>query len=129
MLEKMFNEKVFDLKIECPWFMQQMNQRKNFEIRKMDRDWREGDVLCLREYDPIHKEYTGSVLYRRILSFCEYEQKENYAVIATEPLKLSDELNLFQKNGKNGMTLWTLRDGMIIRFDKIHGKTCFLTLF
>lgn len=33
--------------------------QKKHELRFKDRDFQVGDSLCLREYDPITKEYTG----------------------------------------------------------------------
>jgi len=36
--------------------------RKTFEVRKNDRDFQEGDILVLREYDPKTKQYTGQTL-------------------------------------------------------------------
>lgn len=39
---------------------------KNFEFRKNDRDYREGDLLTLQEYDPAYKEYTGRTIQARI---------------------------------------------------------------
>ena len=33
--------------------------KKTFEVRKNDRDFHEGDLLALNEYDPEKKEYTG----------------------------------------------------------------------
>lgn len=39
---------------------------KTFEIRKNDRGFRTGDMLCLQEYDPDKQEYTGDELYAKI---------------------------------------------------------------
>lgn len=39
---------------------------RTFEIRRDDRDFRTGDVLLLREWDPHTCEYTGRVLARRV---------------------------------------------------------------
>lgn len=39
---------------------------KNFEVRKADRDFREGDFLCLVEFDPRRESLTGKYEYRRI---------------------------------------------------------------
>lgn len=48
------------LKIWPEYFNAVREGRKNFEVRKADRDYKTGDVLYLREWDPDTKEYTGS---------------------------------------------------------------------
>ena len=40
------------------------NEIKNFEIRFNDRDFFEGDILVLAEYDKAYKTYTGRYLIR-----------------------------------------------------------------
>lgn len=41
-------------------------ERKPFEVRKADRDFRVGDYLCLVEFDPQRDSLTGRYEYRRI---------------------------------------------------------------
>lgn len=41
-----------ELKVWPEFFDDLENGRKTFELRKFDRDFREGDTLRLREYDP-----------------------------------------------------------------------------
>jgi hypothetical protein len=41
-----------ELKCVNPWFQQVWEGSKPFEIRKLDRDFRAGDTLWLREYYP-----------------------------------------------------------------------------
>lgn len=41
---------------------------KTFEVRVNDRDFRVGDILCHREYDPTVSEYTGREL-RRLVTY------------------------------------------------------------
>lgn len=41
-------------------------QRKNFEVRKFDRLFNEGDTLDLREWDQSIKVYTGRRVTRKI---------------------------------------------------------------
>ena len=40
--------------------------KKTHEVRKWDRDYQEGDLLILREYDPIKKHYSARMLYREV---------------------------------------------------------------
>ena len=39
---------------------------KKFEIRKNDRDFKVGDVLVLREYQPMQERYTGKSIKVRV---------------------------------------------------------------
>jgi hypothetical protein len=39
---------------------------KHFEVRRNDRDYNEGDLLLLQEYDPRENDYTGRSVSRRI---------------------------------------------------------------
>ncbi|MCM1104699.1 MAG: DUF3850 domain-containing protein [Clostridium sp.] len=58
--------KVHELKIEPRYFQDIIDDRKCFEIRKNDRDFREGDILFLREYN--NGKYTGREI-RCIVSY------------------------------------------------------------
>jgi hypothetical protein len=40
-----------------------INGEKTFEVRKNDRDFRSGDVVLLREFDPSFNGYTGRARY------------------------------------------------------------------
>jgi len=48
-----------ELKIWNAYFEAVAARKKKFEIRKNDRDFREGDHLILREWDPSTQQYTG----------------------------------------------------------------------
>jgi len=48
-----------DLKIWPQFFDAVAEGRKRAEIRKNDRDYQDGDVLNLREFDPHTEQYTG----------------------------------------------------------------------
>ena len=39
---------------------------KTFELRKNDRNYQVGDVLCLQEYDPEKEEYTGDEMLLKV---------------------------------------------------------------
>lgn len=54
-----------DLKSAVPLFGPVFDGSKNFDIRRNDRGFREGDTLLLREYDP-ERGYTGRVARRRV---------------------------------------------------------------
>lgn len=47
------------LKTEQPWFEDVWNGVKTFEVRKDDRGFKPGDVLCLQEYDRNSDTYSG----------------------------------------------------------------------
>jgi len=53
-----------ELKIIPKWFDDVNEYRKNFEIRKDDRNYHFGDYLLLKEWD--HGSYTGREVLRRI---------------------------------------------------------------
>lgn len=55
-------------KIKCwpKYFQAVKSERKPFEVRKADRDYKEGDFLCLVEFDPNADKLTGDYLYRRV---------------------------------------------------------------
>jgi hypothetical protein len=36
--------------------------RKRFEVRRNDRDYQEGDILHIQEWDPVTKLYSGRVV-------------------------------------------------------------------
>jgi hypothetical protein len=48
-----------DLKVCTPFWEDLYNRRKTFDVRKDERDFREGDKLRLREWDPETDDYTG----------------------------------------------------------------------
>ena len=48
-----------ELKTWQMYFQEVKRGYKTFEIRVNDRDFKEGDILVLKEYDPIALEYTG----------------------------------------------------------------------
>lgn len=58
---------VHDLKCWPEFFEEIHIGNKNFEIRVNDRNYRVGDVLHLKEYNPQKNEYTGRELKRRVI--------------------------------------------------------------
>ncbi len=57
---------IHELKTWRGYYSQVLYDFKTFEVRKNDRDFKEGDWLKLREWDNQLGEYTGQFLYRRI---------------------------------------------------------------
>lgn len=70
------------LKILPEFFEAVCTGKKSFEIRKNDRNFQVGDKLLLQEFIPETQEYTGRVVERRITYITDFEQKENYVVMA-----------------------------------------------
>ena len=58
--------KIHDLKIWPQFYQLVFDQDKNFEGRKNDRNYKKGDILVLREFNPITKEYTGRKMARLV---------------------------------------------------------------
>jgi hypothetical protein len=62
-------------------------RRKQFELRKNDRDFHEGDILELLEYDPDRKVYTGdriSVWVKYIFYESKFGLKKGYVIMSIE---------------------------------------------
>lgn len=59
---------IHELKTWPDFFRDVADGRKKFEIRKDDRDYKVGDLLRLKEYDPQTQTYTG--LY--VVVYVEY---------------------------------------------------------
>lgn len=77
---------IHDLKIEPRYFEAVINNRKTFEIRKNDRDYREGDYLALNELTDSGDQYTGrSILVRVKYIVSDYRFcREGYVVMGFE---------------------------------------------
>lgn len=54
------------LKTWPPFFKDVLLGNKNFELRKNDRDFQEGDILILEEWDPVLEDYTGLRIRKRV---------------------------------------------------------------
>ncbi len=83
-----------DLKIEPKYFDAVWSGKKPFEIRKNDRDFKEGDQVTLREYDrnaSVPSEafkYTGRTFIAKIGYLTAFQQRKGYVVFALLPLRL-----------------------------------------
>jgi len=58
---------VHGLKILPHYFEDVKLNRKKFEIRKNDRNYKVGDELLLREFIPEIGDYTGRICHRKII--------------------------------------------------------------
>ncbi len=80
-----------DLKTWPEFFADLMIGDKTFELRKNDRDFKLGDTLLLREWNPKTKEYTGRRALRRIVYMlaqragagcaADFGLREGYAIL------------------------------------------------
>lgn len=57
---------IHELKTIQPYFNAVYNGTKTFELRKNDRDYKVGDILNLREYDDIVREYRDRSISKRV---------------------------------------------------------------
>ena len=57
---------IHELKTWPKYFQEIFRGDKDFEVRKNDRDYKLGQELVLREYNPDTKEFTGRILHRSI---------------------------------------------------------------
>ena len=78
------------LKVVPKYFEALAEDKKGFEIRKDDRDYKEGDNLVLEEYNPELREYTGRALTRRIIYVLrnaeQYGLREGFCILQIEKL-------------------------------------------
>lgn len=81
--------KVHEVKTLPIYFWPQVVGLKNFEIRKKDREYQEGDILKQREWDPTKGEYTGAVIEREITYILDDPNycKEGFAVLGLRKME------------------------------------------
>ena len=76
-----------ELKCWPPYFAAVLSGDKSFEVRRHDRDFHEGDVLTLREWNQNSQRYTGRLLDARItylLPGGEFGIEDGYCVLGIE---------------------------------------------
>ena len=76
-----------DLKIWPDFFDDVALGNKRFEIRKNDRDFKKGDVLNLREFNPDTRKYTGSNCHkyvRYVMHGGKFGIEDGYCVMGIE---------------------------------------------
>ena len=84
---------VHELKCWIPYFKQVAGGSKPFEVRPDDRDFRVGDFLWLREWDPASETYTGQEVHKQIT--CRTEKgsgwvKDGFVVLGLQDIHLMD---------------------------------------
>ena len=52
--------KTHEIKVWPSFYSDLVTYKKRFELRLNDRDYREGDLVTLKEWDNITKKYTGA---------------------------------------------------------------------
>lgn len=57
---------IHELKCWHDFYRLIVNGRKTFELRVNDRDFKDGDILYLREYLPAIEQYSGNSSYWRV---------------------------------------------------------------
>lgn len=77
---------IHELKTHPEYFTAVLYGKKNFEVRKDDRDFKVGDDLHLREYNPETQSYTGVSTHRAIQYILKDPQyvKEGYVIMGLE---------------------------------------------
>ena len=77
---------IHNLKCWPEFFWPVMRGEKPFEIRKNDRDFKVGDCLALREYDPATEVYSGLNGLFTITYITDFKQLEGYVVMSIKPV-------------------------------------------
>lgn len=76
-----------ELKCWPEFFVAILVGRKTFEIRRNDRDFHVGDVLWLREWDPVSVNYTGESVRRKIKYITDFPSglRDGYVCMSLGP--------------------------------------------
>lgn len=91
----MTEKKIHMLKIVPPYFDLIIARRKLWEYRLNDRDFKEGDFLHLKEWDPFKKDYSGrfmEVLVTYIAIGGRFGIPEGYCIMSIRPTGFGIEL-------------------------------------
>ena len=76
--------RLHELKTWPKYFREVLVGRKHTEHRRADRDFQVGDVLRLREWNPVKKEYTGREVFRRVRYLYEPHEAPGFVVLELE---------------------------------------------
>jgi len=82
--------KIHYLKTWTEFYSRMDTGDKRFELRKDDRGYREGDVLCLQEYNPETESYTGRHLWFSV-TYClrnvpQFGLNDDYVIMSVVPI-------------------------------------------
>ena len=78
---------IHELKTWCEYFEEIFLGRKNFEVRKNDRNFQKGDILILKEWDNEKKAYTGREMARGVsyvLTGGQFRIEDGYVFMAIQ---------------------------------------------
>lgn len=82
--------KIHELKVKQPFYDDLFFERKNFEVRKNDREYKVGDILHLKEYPtedyPKRKGLLRKVIY--ILDGGQYGLDSEYVVMGLKKVEI-----------------------------------------
>ncbi len=70
------------IKLNIPFFDEVETGNKRFEIRLNDRDYEEGDVVIMKEFDSDNDRFTGRSIKKTIGFLTDYAQQEGYVVFS-----------------------------------------------
>lgn len=78
---------IHELKTIPEYFQMVWDDKKNFEVRKNDRDFKVGDELHLREFDPDTQTYTGRGMSQKRVKYILNDPqfvKEGFVILGME---------------------------------------------
>lgn len=82
---------IHELKTYPKYFSRIVSGEKTFEVRKKDRDFENGDILKLMEYNPDTNEFTGQVVDVKVtylISGGQFGIEPDYCVMAIKVVTL-----------------------------------------
>lgn len=76
--------KQHDLKTWSEYYQAVVEGDKTFEIRVNDRNYNVGDILILKEYDPVKQIFTGREIEKVVTYLTDFAQQNGYVVMSIE---------------------------------------------
>jgi len=90
----MIVRKIHELKTWKKFFQDVVDGTKTFEVRKDDREFKVGDDLFLREFDPETLEYTGDAIHKLVTYKLTHDDfagvAEGYCVLGLSTMPKGD---------------------------------------